>query len=163
LYLVILDRDGQIRCRRNLPAAPEPFLRATRPFRAGLIVGCECMHCWYWLADTCRDATIPFALGHAWGLKAVHGAQTKCDRRTAEPSPRLFKAGNFPLASPSPRNRRALPVLPRPRPPLPPQRPDLYAPVHTARRQATLPPVSSDVKSQSKRTAITADIADPFV
>src|SRR5262245_65216625 len=55
LYLVVLDRDGQTYCSRNLPAAPDPFLRATLPFRAGLVVGCECMHCWYWLADTCRD------------------------------------------------------------------------------------------------------------
>src|SRR6185295_9730777 len=34
---------------------------------------------------------------------------------------------------------------------------------HTARRQANLPPVSSDVKYKSKRAAITADITDPFV
>src|SRR5437588_10193892 len=71
LYLVVLDRDGQTRFGRNLPAAPDPFLRAVEPFRDGLVVGCECMHCWYWLADTCRDAPIAFALGHAWALTAV--------------------------------------------------------------------------------------------
>src|SRR5262249_13113232 len=43
------------------------------------------------------------------------------------------------------------------------QRAELYGHVHTARRQANLPPVSSDVKYKSKRAAITADIADPFV
>ena len=30
LYLVVLDRDGQARFGRNLPAAPEPFLRAVQ-------------------------------------------------------------------------------------------------------------------------------------
>src|SRR5436305_13761236 len=55
LYLVIVDRDGQTRFGRNLPAQPEPFLRAVQPFRDGILVGCECMHCWYWLADTCRE------------------------------------------------------------------------------------------------------------
>src|SRR4029434_6103881 len=42
-------------------------------------------------------------------------------------------------------------------------RAELYGHVHTARRQANLPPVSGDVKYKSKRAAITADIADPFV
>src|SRR5262249_42767727 len=65
LFLAVLDRDGQPRLARNLAAAPEPFLRAVLPFRDGLVVGCECMHCWYWLADTCRDQGITFALRHA--------------------------------------------------------------------------------------------------
>src|SRR5262245_19440761 len=79
LFLVVLDHHGTVRFSRNLPAAPEPFLRALTPFRDGLIVGCECLHCWYWLADTCRDQDFPFVLGHAWGMKAVHGQKTKGD------------------------------------------------------------------------------------
>jgi hypothetical protein len=55
LFLVILDHTGQTCYARNLPAAPQPFRKAITPFRQGLIVGCECMHLWYWLADTCRD------------------------------------------------------------------------------------------------------------
>src|SRR5262249_10531855 len=34
---------------------------------------------------------------------------------------------------------------------------------HTARRQANLPPASSDVKYKSKRAASTADLTEPFV
>jgi Ethanolamine utilization protein EutJ (predicted chaperonin) len=37
LYLSILDRDGQPRFGRNLPAQPQPFLRAVQPFRDGLV------------------------------------------------------------------------------------------------------------------------------
>src|SRR5262245_18431966 len=73
LYLVVLDRDVQVRFGRNLPARPEPFLRAVQPFRDGLAVGCECLHCWYWLADTCRAHRLAFVPGHAWAMKAVHG------------------------------------------------------------------------------------------
>jgi hypothetical protein len=40
LYLVVIDPDGQSRFSRNLPAHPDPFLRAVAPFRAGLVVGC---------------------------------------------------------------------------------------------------------------------------
>ncbi len=163
LFLSILDRDGHSRFARNLPAAPEPFLRAVQPFRDGLVVGCECLHCWYWLADTCRDAHIAFALGHAWAMKAVHGSKTKCDRHDAQAIARLLRGGNFPLAYAYPQERRGLRDLLRARLRLVRQRAELYGHVHTARRQANLPPVSNDVKYKSKRAAITADIADPFV
>jgi transposase len=163
LFLSILDRDGQARFARNLPAAPEPFLKAVEPFREGLVVGCECMHCWYWLADTCREQHIAFVLGHAWAMKAVHGCKTKCDRRDAEAIARLLKGGNFPLAYAYPKERRGLRDLLRARLRLVRQRAVLYGHVHTARRQANLPPVSSDVKYKSKRAGLTADIADPFV
>src|SRR5689334_19713338 len=163
LFLSVLDRDGQERLARNLTAAPAPFLQAVRPFREGLVVGCECMHCWYWLADTCRDEGIAFALGHAWAMKAVHGSKTKCDRHDALAIARLLRGGNFPLAYAYPRERRGLRDLLRARLRLVRQRAELYGHVHTARRQANLPPVSSDVKYKSKRGGITADIADPFV
>jgi len=162
-FLVVLDRDGQPRLSRNLPAAPAPFLKAVAPFRDGLLVACECMHCWYWLADTCRDAAIPFVLGHAWSMKAVHGAKTKCDRHDAEAIARLLKGGNFPPAYAYPRERRGLRDLLRARLRLVRQRAELYGHVHTARRQANLPPVSSDVQYKSKRGDCTADITDPFV
>jgi transposase len=163
LYLCVLDRDGQVRLSRNRPAAPDPFLRAVAPFRDGLLVGCEGMHGWYWLADLCRDHDIPFALGHALGMRAVHGQKTKCDRHDAEAIARLLKGGNFPPAYAYPRERRGLRDLLRARLRLVRQRAELYAHVHTARRQANLPPVSNDVKYKSQRAAITADIADPFV
>src|SRR5262245_27098346 len=160
LYLVVLDRDGLPRFGRNLPAQPEPFLKAVRPFREGLVVACECMHCWYWLADTCREHAIAFALGHAWAMKAVHGSKTKCDRHDAEAIARLLRGGNFPLAYAYPKEKRGLRDLLRARLRLVRQRAELYGHVHTARRQAHLPPISSDVKSKSKRGGITADIAD---
>jgi transposase len=163
LYLVVLDRDGLVRFARNLPAAPQPFLQAVAPFRDGLLVACECVHPWYWLADTCRDHTIPFVLGHAWAMKAVHGCKSKCDRKDAEAIARLLKGGNFPPAYVYPKERRGLRDLLRARLRLVRQRAELYGHIHTARRQANLPPVSNDVKYKSKRAAITADIVDPFV
>src|SRR5262249_20540013 len=156
-------RDGQVRFGRNLPAQPEPFLRAVAPFRDGLLVACECVHPGYGRADTCRDQAIAFVLGHAWARKAVHGSKTKCDRHDAQAIARLLRGGNFPLAYAYPRERRSLRDLLRARLRLVRQRAELYGHVHTARRQANLPPVASDVKSKSKRPAITADIADPFV
>src|SRR5262245_54226030 len=163
LFLTILDRDGHERFARNLPAAAGPFLQAIQPFREGLVVACECMHCWYWLADTCRDSSIAFALGHAWAMKAVHGQKTKCDRHDSLAIARLLRGGNFPLAYAYPKERRGLRDLLRARLRLVRQRAELYGHVHTARRQANLPAVSSDVKYKGKRAAIAADVADHFV
>src|SRR5262245_15203556 len=156
LYLVVLDRDGQMRFGRNLPAAPEPFLRAVAPFREGLLVACACVHPWYWLADTCRDHHSAFVLGHAWARKAIHGGQTKCDRQDAEAIARLRKGGNFPPAYAYPKERRGLRDRLRARLRLVRQRAERYGHVHTARRQANRPPVSSDVQYKSKRAASTA-------
>src|SRR5262245_12137144 len=163
LFLAVLDPAGRERFAGNLPAAPAPFLKAVAPFREGLVVGCECMHCWYWLADTCRDQAIAFALGHAWAMEAVHGSKTKCDRHDAEASARLPRGGNFPLAYAYPKEKRGLRDLPRARLRLVRQRAELYGHVHTARRQANLPPVSNDVQYRGKRGGSAQDIADPFV
>ena len=163
LFVVILDPSGQTRYARNLPATPQPFLKAIAPFRDGLVVGCECMHCWYWLADACRDDNIAFVLGHAWGMKAVHGQKTKCDRKDAEAIARLLKGGNFPLAYAYPKERRGLRDLLRARLRLVRQRAELYGHIHTARRQLNLPPLSSAVKYKSKRAGATAGIDDACV
>ena len=163
LFLVVLDHDGRVVFAKNLPANPDAFLRAVAPFRDGLLVACECMHCWYWLADACREQEIAFVFGHAWGMKAVHGQKTKCHRKDAEAIARLLKGGNLPPAYAYPKERRGLRDLLRARLRLVRQRAELYGHVHTARRQANLPPVSSDVKYKSKRAGCTADIADPFV
>jgi len=96
-------------------------------------------------------------------MKAVHGCKTKCDRKDAEAIARLLKGGNFPPAYAYPRERRGLRDLLRARLRLVRQRAELYGHVHTARRQANLPPVSNDVKYKCKRAGCTADIADPFV
>ena len=65
MYVHILDQAGQTAFEQNLPAEPGAFLDAVAPFRDGLVVGCECMFAWYWLADLCQDNGIAFTLGHA--------------------------------------------------------------------------------------------------
>jgi len=96
-------------------------------------------------------------------MKAVHGSKTKGDRQDAEAIARLLQGGNFPPAYAYPRERRGLRDLLRARLRLVRQRAELYGHVHTAGRQANLPPVSNDVKYKGKRAALPADIADPFV
>jgi len=160
LYACVLDQAGTVRLSKGLPARPEPFLAAIAPFRPDLLVGCECVHTWYRLADTCRAEGIPFALGHAWAMRAVHGSKTKSDRKDAEAIARLLRGGAFPPAYAYPKERRGLRDLLRTRLRLVRQRAELYGHIHTARRQLNLDPVGSDVKYRSKRAAAAADIPD---
>ena len=160
LFLCVLDHAGQVRLAKNLRAKPEAFLAAVAPFRPDLLVGCECVHSWYWLADLCRREAIPFALGHAFGIRAVHTSKTKSDAHDAEVLARLLRGGNFPLAYAYPHERRGLRDLLRTRLRLVRYRAELYGHVHTVRRQLNLAPVGADVKYKSKRDAIAADIPD---
>jgi hypothetical protein len=73
MYVCILDAAGTIVFHKDLPAAPEHFLRALAPYRADVMVGVECIlrlrsghaFAWYWLADLCTREGIAFVLGHA--------------------------------------------------------------------------------------------------
>ena len=77
MYVCILDEKGEIREHRNMNTNPESFLAAIAPFREDIVVAAECMFTWYWLADLCQKEGIPFVLGHALYMKAIHGGQSK--------------------------------------------------------------------------------------
>ena len=80
MYLCILNQAGEILLHKNLRTNADLFLQAIAPYREDIVVAVECIFTWYWLADLCAAETIPFVLGHALYMKAIHGAKTKNDR-----------------------------------------------------------------------------------
>jgi len=92
---------------KNIPSNPERFLQAIEPFRGDLVVGVECIFCWYWLADLCEEEGIDFVLGHALYMKSIHGVKTKNDRIDSLKIARLLRGGNFPVAYVYPPEMRA--------------------------------------------------------
>ena len=64
------------------------------------------MFCWYWLADLCATEKIPFVLGHALYMKAIHGGKTKNDKIDADKIARLLRGGNLPIAYVYPKGLR---------------------------------------------------------
>ena len=103
LSLHVLDAHGQTALERTIAADPHAFLKAVRPFRDGLVVACECMFAWYWLADLCHDEEIPFVLGHALYMKAIHGGKAKTDKIDAHQIAVLLRGGMLPQAYVYPR------------------------------------------------------------
>jgi transposase len=109
LAVCILDAEGRIVFEAKLAAGPDAFRQAIAPFCTsprGLVVACECMFAWYWLADWCQEEKIPFVLGHALYLKAIHGGKAKNDRIDAEKIARLLRGGNLPVAYVYPKGMR---------------------------------------------------------
>jgi transposase len=165
LSLCVLDADGRVASAKTLPAAPRPLLDALAPFRDGLVVGCECMFAWYWLADLCAEQGIPFVLGHALYLKAIHGAKTKNDRLDAEKLARLLKGGAFPQAYVYPKGMRETRDLLRRRTFLVRRRAELLAHLVNTNSQYNLPPLTQKLCYAANRAEINlpARFADPSV
>jgi transposase len=77
-----------------------------KPFLPDIAIGVESTYNWYWLADGCREAGIPFYLGHALYMKAVHGGKKKNDRIDSRVITDLMRSNLFPLAYPYPKEMR---------------------------------------------------------
>ncbi|HEV3260462.1 MAG TPA: IS110 family transposase [Gemmataceae bacterium] len=105
-HVGVLDAAGAVVLDRNLPCHFETLLQAIAPFRDGIVIGVECMFGWYWLSDRCVEHHIPFVLGHALYMKAIHGGKAKNDRIDANKIAHLLKGGNFPRAYAYPKGMR---------------------------------------------------------
>src|SRR5262252_8819446 len=103
----IMNHDGEVLLHRNMQAAPEPFLKAVAPYRAGLVVAVEGIFTWYWLADLCAQEGIPFVLGHALYMKAIHGGKAKNDKIYSQKIAALLRGGMLPKAYVYPAAMRA--------------------------------------------------------
>jgi hypothetical protein len=75
MYLCVLNQAGESLLHRHMKAAPEPLLKAIAPYREDLVLCVEGLFTWYWLADLCACEDIPFVLGHALYMKAIHGGK----------------------------------------------------------------------------------------
>ena len=107
MYVCIISNRGKVKVHKNIKTDPELFFELIFAYLDDLIVGVECVFCWYWLADFCAQHHIPFVLGHALYIKAVHGGKTKNDRIDSYKIASLLKGGNFPIAYPYPAKWRA--------------------------------------------------------
>ena len=160
LYLHVLDDQGRTRFEKNRPANPDVFLNSVEPFRDGVVVGVECMFAWYWLADLCEDQHIPFVLGHALAMKAIHGSKTKTDRIDAGKLAALLRGGLFPQAYVYPRALRETRDLLRRRTFLVRQRAQFLTHIQNTNSQYNLPPLTKKLSYASDRTD--PDLIDRF-
>jgi transposase len=163
MYLCILDRDGEIVLHRNMKAAPEPFLKAIAPYREELVVCVECIFTWYWLADLCAQAGIPFVLGHALYMNAIHGGKAKNDKIDAHKIAVLLRGGMLPQAYVYPANMRATRDLLRRRMYLTRKRAELLAHIQNTNSQYNLPEIGKKLAYKANRDGVAERFPDPAV
>ena len=163
MYLCILDDDGQTRLHQNIPAEPAAFLDAIKPFIDDVVVGVECIFTWYWLADLCAEQDIPFILGHALYMKAIHGGKAKNDRIDSMKIAALMRGGTFPMAYVYPAEMRATRDLLRRRNYLTRKRADLLSHIQNTNSQYNLDPFPERITYKKNRAEIANQFVDPDV
>lgn len=159
----ILDQSGEVLVHRNMQTTPEAFLNAITPYRQGIVVAVECMFTWYWLADLCADEGIPFVLGHALYMKAIHGGQAKNDKIDSHKIAARRRGGMLPQAYVYPAQRRATRDLLRRRMHLAHKRAELLAHVQNTNSQYNLPAIGKQLAYKANREGVAERFADPAV
>jgi transposase len=159
----LLSHHGERLLDRNMQAAPEPFLKAVTPYRAGLVVAVECMFTWYWLADLCAAQALPCVLGHALYMKASHGGKAKNDKSDSQKIAALLRGGMLPTAYVSPAAMRATRALLRRRTQLRRKRAELLAHVQKTTSQYHLPELGKKIAYQANREGVAERFNDPAV
>jgi len=151
LYVCILDKEGKTLYHKEVKANPDKLYQSIEAYLDDIIIGVECMHCWYWIADFCQQYNIHFILGHALYMKAIHGGKTKNDRIDSYKIAHLIRGGNFPLAYTYPKHMRATRDLLRRRTRLVRHGADLKAHIANTTSQYNLPPNRVNLKNISAR------------
>jgi len=165
MCVCILDADGTVVVHEDIATDPKAFLQLIAPYRDGIVVSVECMYGWYWLADLCQEHQLPFVLGHALYMRAIHGGKAKNDRIDSAKIARLLRGGNFPIAYAYPKGMRETRDLLRRRTYLVRKRAELLTHVQILNAQYNLAPFPKKLSFAANREEmhIAARFADPSV
>ena len=108
MYACVVDQNGKKHMHKNFKTRQsDKFFAAIERFGNEIVIGCESTFNWYWLSDQCEERKLPFVLGHALYLKAIHGGKVKNDKLDSEKLALLLRGGNFTTAYAYPAKLRA--------------------------------------------------------
>jgi transposase len=163
MYVCIIDRAGTIVFHRNLPTDRQHLLEAINAYRADVVVAVECIFTWYWIADVCAEQAIPFVLGHALYMKAIHGGKTKNDKIDSRKIAGLLRGGMLPVAYAYPQAMRSTRDLLRRRMYLMRHQSELLAHIQNTNTQYNLAAIEKRIHYRSNRVGLTEHFEDPMV
>jgi transposase len=116
-----------------------------------------------WLADLCAREGIPFVLGHALYMKAIHGGKAKNDRIDAQKIAVLRRGGMLPQAYVYPAAMRATRDLLRRRIHFMRKRAELLTQVQQTNSQDNLPAIGKKIAYKANRDGVAERFSDPAV
>ncbi|MFK5951159.1 MAG: IS110 family transposase [Methylococcales bacterium] len=163
LYVCILDQEGNILVHKEISADKTKLLNLLKTYIDNIVVGVECMPCWYWVSDYCNEISVDFILGHALYMKAIHGGKAKNDRIDSFKIASLIRGGHFPLAYVYPAQMRATRDLLRRRMKIVQHGADLKAHVANTTSQYNLPANKVNLKNTIAREQLKSTFSDRSV
>jgi transposase len=163
MYVCILNQSGEMLVHRNVKTSPETFLNVMAPYRAGLVVAVECLCTWSWLADLCAREGIPFVLGHALYMHAIHGGKAKHDTIDAHNIAVLLRGGMLPQAYVDPAEMRATRDLLQRRMHLMPKRAERLAHLQHTTSQDNRPKIGKKIAYKANRDGVAERFPEPAV
>ncbi|QBG34628.1 IS110 family transposase [Litorilituus sediminis] len=163
LYVCILNHHGEKVLHQKIKAEQTLLSQLIAPYLGNIVVGVECMHCWYWVSDWCEQQDIDFVLGHALYMKAIHGGKAKNDKIDSYKIACLLRGGNFPLAYNYPQAMRSTRDLLRRRTKLVRHGAQLKAHIVNTNSQYNYPALELHMKNPSVREAFRHRFEDDVV
>jgi transposase len=163
MYVCILNQAGEVVLHRNMKTDPAVLLKVIAPYRDDLMVTVECIFTWYWLADLCAQEGIPFVLGHALYMKAIHGGKAKNDKIDAHKIAVLLRGGMIPQAYVYPAEMRSTRDLLRRRMHLMHKRAELLSHVQNTNHQYNLPEIGKKIAYKANREGVAERFVDTAV
>jgi hypothetical protein len=161
--LGVLNQAGEVLLHRHMKAGPDPCLQAMAPSREALVVCVEGLFTWDWLADLCAREGLPFVLGHALSMKAIHGGKAKHETIEAQKIAVLRCGGLLPQADVYPAERRATRDLRRRRLHRTRQRAEWLAHLQQTHSQDHLPEIGQKLAYHANRDGVADHFLEPAV
>ncbi len=163
MYVCVLDQQGNKQQHKNLRCSPENLHEIIGPFLPDVVISVECMFTWYWIADFCHKENIPFVLGHALYMKAVHGGKTKSDKIDSYKIAALLRSGMIPMAYVYPQEMRATRDLLRRRMHFMRKKSELLSHIQNTKSQYNLPDFEKTITRKNNRKEVAEHFTDPIV
>jgi transposase len=146
-----------------MKASPDALLKAIAPYRDDIVIAVACLFTWYWLAALWAQEGLPFVLGHALYMKAIHGGKTKNDKIDSQKIAVLLRGGMLPQAYVYPAAMRATRDLLRRRTPLMRKYAELRAHIHNTTSQYNLPEMGKKIAYTAHRAGVAERFPEPAV
>jgi transposase len=163
MYICVLDQSGETVLHQNIPVDCSLLKKLIQPFLPDIVIAVECIFTWYWIADFCQLYHIPFVLGHALYMKAIHGSKTKNDRIDSRKIAVLLRGGMLPMAYVYPAKMRSTRDLLRRRMHFMYKRSELLTHIQNTNSQYNLPDFEKSIARKRNRHGIEEHFPDQSV
>ena len=163
MYVCILDQSGEIMVHQNMDVDSDHLLKVIIPFMPDIVIAVECIFTWYWIADVCQQHDIPFVLGHALYMKAIHGSKTKNDKIDSHKIAIMLRGGMLPMSYVYPAQMRPTRDLLRRRMHFMRKRAELLAHIQNTKNQYNLPDFEKSIARKRNRKNIQDNFPDDSV